>query len=50
MAPLVQMLNNHGVHTVGSCCGHGKGPGSIEFMNEEGEMQEIPLKEKEDDG
>lgn len=26
---LVQRLNEHGVHTLGCCCGHGNGEGSI---------------------
>ncbi len=29
IAPLVQALNEAGIHTSGSCCGHGRGPGSI---------------------
>lgn len=29
IAPLVRALNDGGVLTAGSCCGHGKAPGSI---------------------
>ncbi len=29
IAPLVQALNDAGIETTGSCCGHGKGDGSI---------------------
>lgn len=29
LAPLIQMLNDYGIHTVGCCCGHGKDQGSI---------------------
>lgn len=29
IAPLIQALNDAGVVTVASCCGHGKGPGRI---------------------
>ena len=29
IADIVQALNNAGIDTVGSCCGHGKKPGVI---------------------
>lgn len=29
LAPLVQMLNDYGVHTVGCCCGHGRDGGNV---------------------
>ena len=29
IAPVVKALNHGGIYTVASCCGHGKGPGSI---------------------
>jgi len=29
IAPIVRALNDAGVHTVASCCGHGKRPGNI---------------------
>ena len=29
IAPLVQALNNAGIYTANSCCGHGKHPGQI---------------------
>lgn len=29
IAPIVQALNNAGVLTANSCCGHGNGPGGI---------------------
>jgi len=43
IAPLVQLLNDHGVRTTGCCCGHGKGPGFISFEDAEGFSREIPL-------
>ena len=33
IAPLVRALNNYGIPTVSSCCGHGKIPGSIELAD-----------------
>jgi hypothetical protein len=33
VAPLVDALNRHGVLTLSSCCGHGKGPGSIRLQD-----------------
>ena len=29
IAPIVQALNQAGIYTASSCCGHGKVPGSI---------------------
>lgn len=29
IAPIVEALNNAGIMTANSCCGHGKGPGGI---------------------
>lgn len=29
LANLIQELNNHGIHTLNCCCGHGKGNGGI---------------------
>lgn len=29
IAPIVQALQFAGIHMLGSCCGHGKNPGSI---------------------
>lgn len=29
IAPLVKSLNEHGLITIASCCGHGKRPGNI---------------------
>lgn len=29
IAPIVQALNDAGIATIASCCGHGKRPGSI---------------------
>jgi len=31
LAPLVQMLNDYGVHTTGCCCGHGVADGSVSY-------------------
>ena len=43
IAPLVQLLNDNGVRTVGSCCGHGKAPGFVSFEDAEGIVREITL-------
>jgi hypothetical protein len=50
IAPLVQALNDAGVHTVGCCCGHFKQPGSILILQGEEQLalllprqQERPL-------
>lgn len=45
IAPLVQMLNDHGFHTVGSCCGHGKIPTSI-ILESNGQRFEITAERK----
>lgn len=29
IAPIIQALNNAGIYTANSCCGHGKNNGSI---------------------
>lgn len=44
IAPLVQILNDYGVHTVGCCCGHGNAPGVVHYMHD-GEQRELFLKE-----
>ena len=31
IAPIVQALNDAGIYTAQSCCGHGKGPGRIDL-------------------
>lgn len=33
IAPIVKALNDGGVETVASCCGHGKGPGRISLAD-----------------
>lgn len=33
IAPLVKALNSAGLVTIASCCGHGKQPGSIVFVD-----------------
>lgn len=33
IAPIVKALNDAGLRTVASCCGHGKRPGSIVLAN-----------------
>lgn len=43
IAPLVQLLQDHGVRTVGCCCGHGKAPGFVSFEDGDGIIREIPL-------
>ena len=42
IAPLVQMLNDYGVHTLGACCGHGKTNGSISY-EQDSKRYEIKL-------
>ena len=42
IAPLIQMLNDFGVHTLGSCSGHGEFEGSI-IYEQDGETYEIKL-------
>lgn len=34
IAPIVKALNDAGLRTVASCCGHGERPGSIILANE----------------
>ena len=34
IAPLVQLLNDYGVHTVNCCCGHGTRKGEIIFIQD----------------
>jgi hypothetical protein len=34
IAPFVQMLNDNGMSTIASCCGHGKQPGNIILADE----------------
>jgi hypothetical protein len=36
IAPLVQAMNDRGVHTLGCCCGHGEVVGSIVFQDDDG--------------
>jgi hypothetical protein len=31
LAPLVQLLNDYGVHTTGCCCGHGRADGQVTY-------------------
>lgn len=31
VADVVQLLNDNGIQTLGSCCGHGNGSAKIEF-------------------
>lgn len=35
LAPLVQMLNDYGVHTTGCCCGHGVAEGSVFYEQDQ---------------
>ena len=42
IAPLIQILNNYGIHTVGCCCGHGKANGSV-LYEQGGEILEIKI-------
>lgn len=42
IASLMQELNNHGVHTLGCCCGHGKAEGSITIV-QDGKKIELKL-------
>lgn len=34
IAPIVKALNDGGVETIASCCGHGKGPGRITLLDD----------------
>ena len=34
IAPLIQMLNNYSVRTIGCCCGHGKWASSVFIENQ----------------
>lgn len=34
IAPIVKALNEGGVETIASCCGHGKGPGRITLTDD----------------
>ena len=44
IAPLVDTLNKAGYRTIASCCGHGKQPGSIIYIEpESGETKEMRL-------
>ena len=43
IAPLVQMLNDYGVRTMGACCGHGTNEGGI-FFEQDGENILLTLK------
>lgn len=43
LAPLIQALNDHGVHTTGCCCGHGRSEGSVLF-EQDGEQRTLRLK------
>ena len=45
LAPLVQALNDYGVHTVGCCCGHGKSEGSV-LYEQSGTVYELVLGEQ----
>ena len=47
IAPLVQMLNDYGIKTISSCCGHSKDRGRIDLAD--GNLIWIPLKEKPDE-
>ena len=42
IADKVQALNDAGVHTLGSCCGHGKTQGSI-IIEENGQRKELKV-------
>ena len=33
IAPIVKALNDAGIDTVASCCGHGKGDGRIDLLD-----------------
>jgi len=42
IAPLVQMLNDYGIHTTGCCCGHGRSEGSV-LIDQEGQRVILTL-------
>lgn len=44
IAPLIKALNDVGIKTVASCCGHGKRPGNI-ALKDGRELEILPDKE-----
>lgn len=42
LAPLIQVLNDYGVHTIGCCCGHDQIGGSVRY-EQDGQEYEIQL-------
>ena len=47
IAPLIQMLNDYGIETVASCCGHGKTEGRIDFAD--GHVMLMPSRKVSDE-
>jgi len=45
--PLIQVLNDYGIHTVGCCCGHGKGPGVV-LYEQDGQQFEMSVPAREE--
>lgn len=39
IAPLVQLMNDLKIHTVGCCCGHYKGEGSILIIQDDKQIE-----------
>lgn len=42
LAPLVQMLNNYGVRTIGCCCGHGQAEGNV-LYEQDGQQHTLTI-------
>jgi hypothetical protein len=42
MAPLVQILNDYGIHTMGCCCGHGHEDGDV-LYEQDGQQQALKI-------
>lgn len=45
ISKLVQILNNYGIHTLSSCCGHNKDEGSI-LIKQDNKIIEIKIPNK----
>lgn len=44
LAPLVQALNDHGVETIGSCCGHGRETGTVVIAQKDGAVVTLSVR------
>jgi len=46
LAPLVQLLNDYGVHTTGCCCGHGQADGTVLYQ-QDGQQHTLRIAKRE---